>query len=99
MPSYSRTVQVPGKKSDELYEKVSEGIDQFLAKISVGEFDIARDPVKRQLSLKSKMFSAVLFCEDGLLRLDGQMSFLAVPFRGKIDEGIDRWISRTFQAT
>ena len=31
MPSYSRTVQLPGKSSQELYDKVSQDIDRFMA--------------------------------------------------------------------
>ena len=43
------------------------------------------------------MFSATLSCSDGKISLDGNLSLLATPFRSKIDQGIDRWVEKTFQ--
>jgi len=99
MPSYSRKVDVPGKTAQELYTKISTEIDRFMEKSSVGKFEVNRDPSKRQVEVKSSMFSAILFCEDGLLRLDGKLSLMALPFRSKIDDGIDNWIGKTFLKT
>lgn len=96
MPSYKREVKVPGKSSQELYDKVSQDIERFLSKASLGAVDIQRDAAKKQLAVKNAMFSATLFCEEGLLRLDGSLSFVALPFKSKLDEGIDKWIAKTF---
>lgn len=96
MPSYSRQVKIPGKSAQELYDKVANDIDRFMSKSPVGKFDIERDPQTRQVSLKSPMASATLKCEEGALRLDAQLSLFAAPFRSKIDEGIDKWIAKTF---
>jgi len=98
MPSYSRTVKIPGKSAADLYAKVSTEIARFMEKSNVGKFDIATEPAKLQVSVKSSMFSATLHCEDGALRLDGSLSLLATPFRSKIDEGIDKWVAKTFPA-
>ena len=96
MPSYSRRVQIPGKTSQELYDKVSTEINRFLEKASVGKFDLDRDPAAKKVHVKSSMFTATLTCEEGALDLDAKLSLLAAPFRSKIDEGINRWISKTF---
>jgi hypothetical protein len=96
MPSYTRNVDLPGKSSQELYDKVSQDIERFLTKASIGKFEIDRDPGKRQVKVKSSMLTATLYCEDGKFRLEGSLSFLAAPFRGKIDEGIDRWLAKAF---
>lgn len=96
MPSYSRTVQVPGKTAQELYEKVSSEIGRFLEKASIGNFDVNCDPQRREVNVKSSMFSATLFCREGELSLDGKLSLMATPFRSKIDEGIDRWLTKAF---
>ena len=45
-------------------------------------------PARRQVSIKSSMVTATLTCLDGLIDVDGKLSLLASPFRGKIDEGI-----------
>src|SRR5688572_12965366 len=97
MPSYSRSVKVPGKTAQELYDKVCSDIDRFLTKASIGKFDINCNPSKREVAVKSSMFSATLHCEEGTIRLEGSLSLMAMPFRAKIDEGIDRWIAKTFQ--
>lgn len=96
MPSYSRKVAIPGKTAQELYDKVSQDIDRFVDKAGIGKMEIDRDPSRRQVSLKSSMATAVLICEEGVMRLDAKLSLLAAPFRSKIDEGIDRWLAKTF---
>jgi hypothetical protein len=96
VPSYHREVKLPGKSSQELYDKVASDIDRFLQKASIGKFDVERDPSKKEVRVKSSMFSATLVCSDGTLKLDCQLSLLATPFRSKIDEGIDKWIAKAF---
>jgi hypothetical protein len=97
MPSYSRRVQIPGKTSQELYDKVSQDIDQLLNKTTMGKFDVERNPDEKELSIKSSMFSATINCEDAAIELNAQLSLLATPFKAKIDESITKWISRTFR--
>ena len=96
MPSYTRKVQLPGKSSQELYDKVATDIDRFMEKAGVGKFEIERNPSKKQLQIKSSMFSATLACTDGAIELDGKLSLLASPFKSKIDEGIDKWLAKAF---
>lgn len=98
MPSYNREVAVPGKSSQELFDKVSADIERFLEKTGTGSYDIKSDPAKKQVSVKGSMFSAVLTCSEGKITLDGSLSLLASAFRGKIDSGIDRWLEKTFKA-
>jgi len=96
MPSYTREVKVPGRSAQELFDKISAGIDRFMEKAAVGKFEIERKPEARTVAVKSSMFSATLLCQEGCVRLDGKLSLMAVPFRAKIDEGIDKWVSKTF---
>lgn len=96
MPSYSRKVSVAGKSAQELYDKVSSDIDRFMQKAQVGKFDIERRPDRKEVEVKSSMFSAVLQCRDGSLELNGKLSLLAAPFKSKIDEGIDKWLAKAF---
>jgi hypothetical protein len=99
MPSYSRKVQIPGKTAQELYEKVAEGIDYFMSKASVGKFDIERDPTKKEVRLKGSMFSATLSCAEAQVEIDAKLSLLAAPFKSKLDEGVTKWLSKTFNLT
>lgn len=96
MPSYSRKVQVPGKTSQELYDKISQDIDRFLEKASLGKCDIRRDPGTKQVEVKHSMFSATLICTEGTIELNAKLSLLAAPFRSKLDQGIDKWLSKAF---
>ena len=96
MPSYSKTVQVPGKSAQELYDRVSQDIDRFLSKTPIGKYDLNRDPAKKEVSFTSSMASATLRCTDGQLELDGKLSLFAAPFRSKLDEGIEKWVAKTF---
>lgn len=99
MPSYAKKVQVPGKSSQELYDRVAGDIDHFLGKIGVGKVEVERNPGKKQVTIKSSMVTATLTCLDGLIDVDGKLSLLATPFKGKIDEGITKWINKTFNTT
>mgnify|MGYP003950098001 CR=1 FL=1 len=96
MPKYSKEFSVPGKSADEIYAKVSDGIDHFLNKLSLKNYEINRDENSKEVSIDSKMFSAKLICSDDSIHLDARLSLLAAPFRSKIDEGIGRWLSKTF---
>ena len=94
MPSYSRKVDLPGRSAQEIYDKVAGDIDRFLGKGSLPvQVDIERDAGKKEVRAKSSMFSATLVCRDGVIQLDAQLSLLATPFKGKLDEGITKWIS------
>jgi hypothetical protein len=96
MPSYKKEVKLPGKSQQELYDLVSGSVDRFMEKSSVGKFDITRDVARKEIGIKSSLFSGTLYCTEGCLRLDASLSLMAAPFRSKIDEGIDKWISKMF---
>jgi hypothetical protein len=97
MPSYKKSFKVPGKGAKELYDIISTEIDKFLKKTPIGDFKLECVESAKQFKVKSSMFSAVLTCSDGNLDLDGQLSLFAAPFKSKIDDGIDRWLSKTFK--
>jgi hypothetical protein len=96
MPSYSRRVQIPGKSSQELYNVIDTEIDRFLSKSSLGKYEVERDAGRKELRIKSSMFSGTLSCREAEMELSGQLSFLAAPFKSKLDDGIDRWMSKVF---
>jgi hypothetical protein len=97
MPAYSKTVKVSGRSSQELYDKISQDIDVMVEKWGVAQkMELTRDPAKKELHLKSAMVSATLICSNGAMTLNANLSLFAMPFRSKIDEQIDRWISKNF---
>lgn len=98
MPSYSRDVKVPGKSAAEIYDKVQGGIDRFLSKTPIGKFELGKDEKKKTVSVKSSMFNGTLTCAEGTIRVEAKLSLLAAPFKSKLDEGIDKWVSKTFGA-
>ncbi len=96
MPTFTREVRIPGHNAQELYEKVATGIDRFMEKTGLGGYTVERDPDKKEVRLKASMVSATLACSDEKLVLDAKLSLLAAPFRSKIDQGIDKWLAKTF---
>lgn len=97
MPSYSKKVDIPGKSADDLYQKLSSEIERFVQKAtSGGKYEITRNEAEKKFSIKSSLFSGDVKCEEGCMKLDLSLSLLAAAFRGKLDEGIDKWISKTF---
>jgi len=98
MPKYYRKVELPGHTADQLYQKVSADIERFLSKTPLPSYELDRQEGDRRIRIESSMFSATLTCEDACIELDGKISLMAVPFKGKLDEGIDRWLERTFKS-
>lgn len=100
MPSYSRKVEIPGRKAEEIYESIASGIDRFLEKASLPvKMEVQRDPVKKQVSISSNLFSAALNCRESCVEVDAKLSLMAAPFKSKIDEGIDKWLAKAFPRT
>ncbi len=96
MPSYSRKVEIKGKSAQELYDKVAGDIDRFVSKIPMGKFDIDRNASAKTVDVKSSMATASLVCKEGCIELNVKLGLMAAPFRGKLDEGINKWLSKTF---
>lgn len=96
MGKYTREVLLSGRSPDELYDFVSKEIENFLKKLSLNDYKIDYNPSDKTIFFKAKMVSATLFCEPEKLRLDGELSVLATPFRSKIDQAIDRWLEKSF---
>ena len=96
MSKYSREVEIPGRSAKELYETVSKDIDRFIAKSPIGGFEVIRNEANLSVSVKSSMANATLNCVENRIRLDANLSLFAAPFRGKLDDAIDRWLAKTF---
>ena len=96
MASYSRRIEIPGKSAQELFDKISGDIERFLTKSPIGKADVKRDPDKREVSITSSMFSANLICHDGAVEVSAKLSLFAAPFKSKIDDGIEKWLAKSF---
>jgi hypothetical protein len=98
MANFTKKFPVPGKTAEVIYSTVSNGLEHFLSKTPLGAVDIDRDEAAKKVSFKSSMASGSLTASDGSLQVDISLSFLASAFKGKIDEGVSKWISKTFPA-
>lgn len=96
MPSHNKKFDIPGKDSTAIYEAICKNVDAFLAKASLGEYTLTKDDSKKSLSFKASMASGTLTAIDNAMKVDLQLSFLAVPFKSKIDEGIQKWLGKAF---
>jgi hypothetical protein len=96
MASYSKNFPVPGKMADSIYASIAGDIDRFLTKSSIGSFEVKRDDSAKKVSFKSSMASGTLSAKDEQLQVDISLSLLATPFKGKIEEGVNKWLSKTF---
>lgn len=94
MPKYSRKAEFPGKSAQELYQVLARDLERFLKKTPLGQFEIHHTPEKCEVFAESSLFSATISCQDGLIKLDGQLGLLAMAFKPKIDDAIDRWLKK-----
>jgi hypothetical protein len=70
----------------------------MIAKWGLPNAKLTHDPAKKEIRLKAPMVEAVLSCTDGQLNLEAQLGLLAMPFRSKIDEQVNKWVNRNFPA-
>ncbi len=96
MASFTKKFPIPGKSSDVIYASIANGIDHFLSKTPVGNYDLTKDDANKKLSFKSSMASGTLSAKEGELEVEISLSFLATPFKSKIDEGVTKWLNKTF---
>ena len=96
MANYSKKIPIPGKDSKVIYQTISDNIDHFLSKTPLGNYKLDRDEKTKKISFESSMASGSLNVQDGEVTVDISLSFLATPFKGKLDEGIQKWIAKTF---
>lgn len=96
MASFSKSFPIPGKQADAIYTSVSSDIDRFLSKSPIGNYEVKRDDSSKSVSFKSSMASGTLAAKDGELKVDISLSFLATPFKAKIEEGVTKWLAKAF---
>ena len=98
MATFSKKFPIPGKSAELIYNTISNGIDHFLSKTPVGSYDLSRNEAKKEVLFKSSMASGTLTAQEELLLVEISLSFLATPFKSKLDEGVSKWIAKTFGA-
>lgn len=98
MANFTKKFPIPGQSADVIYSTVSSGIEHFLSKTPLGTVDITRDEAGKKVSFKASMASGSLTAADGSVQVDISLSFLASAFKGKIDEGVSKWIEKAFPA-
>jgi predicted class III extradiol MEMO1 family dioxygenase len=96
MASFSKKFSIPGKDSDAIYQAVSSDIERFLSKTPLGTVEVSREAGSKKVTFKSSMASGTLTASEGALSVDVSLSFLASAFKGKIEEGVTRWLNKTF---
>jgi hypothetical protein len=98
MAKFSQKFPVPGKPAAAIYAAISTSIETFISKTPLGTADIQRDEAAKSVSFKAGMASGVLTASDNELQVDISLSLLASPFKGKIEEGVTKWLNKTFGA-
>jgi len=96
MASFSKSFPVPGKTADSIYNSVANDIDRFLSKTPIGKYEVNRDDAAKKITFKSSMASGSLSAQEGNLTVEISLSLLAGAFKGKIEEGVTKWLAKTF---
>ncbi len=96
MAGYTKKIPLPGKTAEVIYAAVSKDIERFLDKTPVGKFEVSRNESQKEVKFTSSMASGSLAAKENEIQIDISLSFLASPFKGKLDEGIQKWLAKTF---
>ena len=96
MASFKKTFPLPGQSAKKIYSVVAGDIERFLSKTPLSNVQIDRDPSTNEVSFKSSMASGSLTAHEQSLTVQVTLSFLASAFKGKIEEGVTKWLTKTF---
>jgi hypothetical protein len=96
MASFSKKFPVPGKSSDVIYKAISTDIDRFLSKSPLGSYTVDRNDAAKSVSFKASMASGSLTAKEGELQVEISLGLLASAFKGKIEEGVTKWLGKAF---
>lgn len=99
MAKFTKSFNIPGKNGQMIYQAISENIEKFLSKTPIGEHELKKDDAKKEISFKASMASGTIRAQDDGVHVDISLSLLATPFKGKLEEGINKWLSKTFGIT
>jgi len=89
-----KDISLPGQSAEQIYQRVNEGIDQYLKQLPVEGSSLSKDEVKKQFLMESKMFTAKLVCLEEKISIEIKLGFLASAFRSKIESGLDHWLNK-----
>ncbi|MEE8398048.1 MAG: hypothetical protein V3S89_03515 [Desulfobacterales bacterium] len=96
MRKYAKEVAIPGVSAQDIYRKITRGIDSMLGRMSIRNLDVTRNDDLRSIDIKSSHVSGTLICDEGIISVKGKLSLIAGPFRLKMDNAIENWVSRNF---
>lgn len=92
MIPYRKHVLVPGTTREQLQGLVRASIDQLHEQARGLGIEVREETQAGVFTLHSSQFEARLECRDGELALEGRLGLFASAFRGKVDQGIERWL-------
>lgn len=91
--------QPKGYSTEEIYQIVDAQLEHFLKKglpDAAGEYKLERFPEKREMKLQSKWANGHLTVGDQAVQLSLELAWLAVPFKAKVEESLQRWFHKNF---
>lgn len=91
--------QPKGYSTEEIYQIVDSQLEHFLKKglpEAAGDYKLERFPEKKEMKLHSKWANGHLTVGEHSVQLSLELAWLAVPFRGKVEESLQRWFLKNF---
>ena len=96
MPKFQKSIKLIGYSEREIFDKVRVGLEALLNDKMFANSSFGKNEKDHSFSMGSKLFSAELKCLPQEIKIDIDLSFLASPFRGQIEEKIGKWVNRYF---
>ena len=96
MRKYAKKITIPGASAQDIYQKITDGMDDFLDRFSVGKLVVTRHDDTQSIEIESSHVVGTLKCDEGLISVTGKLSLFARPFKSKMDAAIDSWVSSSF---
>ncbi len=94
MAKIERTLELKGQSAEEIYKKISGGLETILKQVPAKDVNLQRDDEKKTVSFDSPMASAKLQCFDGRVQFELTLGLMASMFKGKVTKAIDDWLAK-----
>lgn len=94
MPKIKKDFKVPNLDGRKAFEKISLEIPPVLEKFSSSGVKVKIVPEQQKVCAQGAGFSVELTVADEVLHLEADVTWLLMPFKGKIEKKIEDWVER-----
>ncbi len=97
MAAIQKTITLTGRSAAEIYELLARDLETWSKHSALPGIKIEPHPQEQTVRLQSQWVNANFRCFDGQIQVQAELSWMARPFRSKIEAQLDKWVQHLKQ--